>query len=75
MIRLARGTTEIEAVSFTTGRVLFDTTFTDAPGPGTHTYNVQVRTVQQGGCTAYRGDGLVPMPSMLVQSYYAGVIP
>ena len=75
MVRLTRGATEIEVVSFDSGRVLFDTTFTDAPPVGTHTYNLQVRTEQQNGCTAYRGDGTVPMPSMLVQSFYAGVIP
>ena len=26
-------------------------------------------------CTAYRGDGTVPLPSLLVQSYYGGSIP
>ena len=75
VIRLARGTTEIEEVSFGLGRILFDTTFSDAPPVGTHVYNLQVKSEQQGGCTAYRGDGSVPMPSMLVQSYYAGSIP
>ena len=75
MVRLARGGTEIEVVSFNEGRVLFDTTFSDAPGVGTHTYNLQVRTEQAGGCTVYRGDGTVPMPSIFVQSYYAGSIP
>ena len=75
MVRLARGTTEIEVVNFDTGRVLFDTTFSDAPPVGTHVYNLQVRTEQQSGCTAYRGDGIVPMPSMFVQSYYGGSIP
>ena len=75
MIRLARGTTEIEEVSFYGGRVLFDTTFSDAPPAGTHTYNLQVRTEQQGGCTAYLGGGLVPMPSLYVQSFYDWAIP
>ena len=75
MVRLARGTTEIKVVSFDEGRILFDTTFSDAPGVGTHTYALQVRTEQAGGCTAYRGDGSVPMPSLYVQSYYAGSIP
>ena len=39
MIRVARGTTEIEGVELDEGRILFDATFTDAPGVGTHTYS------------------------------------
>ena len=74
MVRLARGTTEIAGVSFP-DRVLFDNTFVDSPPVGTHTYAVQVRTVQPDGCTAYLGDGLVPMPSLFVQSYYGGTTP
>ena len=74
MVRLARGTTEIEGVSFP-DRILFDNTVVDSPPVGTHTYAVQVRTVQPDGCTAYLGDGLVPMPSLFVQSYYGGTTP
>ena len=75
MIRLARGTTEVEVVSFTRGRILLDATFTDAPPVGTHAYSLQIRTMTPGSCTAYRGNGTVPIPSMLVQSFYAGVVP
>ena len=76
MIRLARGTTEIEGLELDKGRILFDATFTDAPGVGTHTYSLQMRTQDPNTlCTAYRGEGLVPMPSLLVQSFYAGSIP
>ena len=76
MIRLARGTTEIEGFDLDEGRILFDATFTDAPGVGTHTYSLQMRTQDPNTlCTAYLGGGLVPMPSLLVQSFYAGSIP
>ena len=76
MIRVARGTTEIEGVELDEGRILFDATFTDAPPVGTHTYSLQMRTQDPNTlCTAYRGDGTVPLPSILVQSYYAGSIP
>ena len=76
MIRLARGTTEIEGFDLEEGRILFDATFTDAPGVGTHTYSLQMRTQDPNTlCTAYRGGGAVPMPSLLVQSYYDGVLP
>ena len=75
MIRLARGTTEVEVVTFTIGRILLDTTFTDAPPVGTHAYSLQMRTMQPGGCTIYRGNGTVPIPSLFVQSFYAGVVP
>ena len=76
MIRLARGTTEIEGLDLDQGRILFDATFTDAPGVGTHTYSLQMRTQDPNTlCTAYLGDGAVPMPSLLVQSFYAGSIP
>ena len=76
MIRVARGTTEIEGVELDAGRILFDATFTDAPGVGTHTYSLQMRTQDPNTlCTAYTGDGAVPLPSILVQSFYAGVIP
>ena len=58
------------------GKILFDATFTDAPPVGTHTYRLQMRTQDPNTlCTAYRGDGTVPLPSLLVQSYYAGSIP
>ena len=73
MIRVARGTTEIEGFDLDDGRILFDATFTDAPGVGTHTYSLQMRTQDPNTlCTAYRGDGAVPLPSLLVQSFYAG---
>ena len=76
MIRLARGGTEIEGLELDGGRILFDTTFTDAPPVGTHTYSLQMRTQDPNAlCTAYLGDGTVPMPSLLVQSFYAGSIP
>ena len=76
MIRLARGTTEIEGLELDRGRILFDATFSDAPPVGTHTYSLQMRTQDPNTlCTAYVGGGLVPMPSLLVQSFYAGSIP
>ena len=76
MIRLARGTTEIEGFDLDEGRILFDATFTDSPPVGTHTYSLQMRTQDPNTlCTAYRGGGTVPMPSLLVQSFYAGSIP
>ena len=76
MIRLARGGTEIEGFDLSEGRILFDATFSDAPPVGTHTYSLQMRTQDPNTlCTAYLGDGTVPMPSLLVQSFYAGSIP
>ena len=76
MIRLARGGTEIEGLELDEGKILFDATFSDAPPVGTHTYAVQMRTQDPNTlCTAYVGDGTVPMPSLLVQSFYAGSIP
>ena len=76
MIRLARGGTEIEGLELDEGRILFDATFSDAPPVGTHTYALQMRTQDPNTlCTAYVGDGTVPMPSLLVQSFYAGSIP
>ena len=39
MIRVARGTTEIEGLELDDGRILFDATFVDAPPVGTHTYS------------------------------------
>ena len=39
MIRVARGTTEIEGVELDEGKILFDATFTDAPPVGTHVYS------------------------------------
>ena len=44
MIRVARGTTEIESLELDDGRILFDATFVDAPPVGTHTYSLQMRT-------------------------------
>ena len=76
MIRVARGTAEIEGFDLDEGRILFDATFTDAPGVGTHTYSLQMRTQDPNTlCTAYRGDGSVPLPSMLVQSYLRRIDP
>ena len=76
MIRIARGGTEIEGLELDEGRILFDATFSDAPPVGTHTYSLQMRTQDPNTlCTAYVGDGTVPMPSLLVQSFYAGSIP
>ena len=76
MIRLARGTTEIEGFTLTEGRVLLDASFVDAPPVGTHTYALQMRTQNPNTlCTAYRGQGSIPLPSLLVQSFYAGTLP
>ena len=80
MIRIARGTTQIgQMVQWDSGHRLFDTTFFDAPPAGTHTYSVQIRTVPMGSCfvQALGGTdtGAIPIPSMLVQSFYAGSIP
>ena len=80
MVRITRGTMEIEMVQFNSGEILFDTTISDAPPAGTHTYNLQFRTQAGGGCTAYRRSpsgslGAVPLMSMLVQSFYGGSIP
>ena len=73
MIRVARGTTEIEGLELDDGRILFDATFVDAPPVGTHTYSLQMRTLDPNTlCTAYRGDGTVPLPSLFVQSYFGG---
>ena len=76
MIRVARGTTEIEGFELDEGKILFDATFVDAPPVGTHTYSLQMRTQAPNTlCTVYRGEGTVPLPSLLVQSYYGGSIP
>ena len=74
MIRLARGTTEIELVELRYGEILFDTTFVDSPPVGTHVYSLQARRMT-GVCSVSHGLGTVPLPSLLVQSFYAGSIP
>ena len=74
MVRLARGATELKALSFAQGSIIFGTTFTDAPPAGTHTYTLAMKTMgPDTGCTA-RVSGAGVIPSMLVQSYYAGVV-
>ena len=81
MIRLARGTTEIDVVELGNGQtILFDTTFVDAPPVGTHIYTLQVRRETGGSCSvnvagSTGGSLPPPLPSLLVQSYYAGSIP
>ena len=75
--RVARGSTTIESWSLSDStRILLDATFVDAPPVGTYNYRLQM--LAQGSspsCMAYRGDGAVPMPSLLVQSFYGGSIP
>ena len=73
-IRIGRGATDIETVVLDSGMVIFDTSFVDAPPVGTHVYSVQMRTQSKTPCNAYRG-GPSPMPSLLVESFYAGSIP
>ena len=74
MVRLARGATEIKALSFAQGSIIFGTTFTDAPPAGTHTYTLGMKTMgSDASCTA-RVSGAGVIPSMLVLSYYAGVV-
>ena len=52
---------------------MLDAGFTDAPGAGTHTYALQMRTQNPNTlCTAYRGQGETPLPAMLVQAFYGG---
>ena len=77
MIRVARGTTEIEGFDL-------DARAASCSMPRSPTRHLsariptdlQMRTQDPNTlCTAYRGDGTVPLPSILVQSYYAGSIP
>lgn len=79
MVRIARGTTEIDMVEWNSGSRLLDATFVDAPPVGTHAYHVQIRTVPTGSCTVQAqggtDTGAIPLPSLLVQSFYAGSIP
>lgn len=82
MIRLARGLTEIQEWD-TRGLLdwfVFDTTFVDAPPVGTHVYALQMKRMVGSTCQAFVGgqnDTLrsIPLPSMLVQSFYGGAIP
>ena len=75
-IRLARGMTDVETITLTEGRILLDAAFVDAPGVGSHTYALQMRTQNPNTlCTAYRGQGETPLPSLLVESYFGGTIP
>ena len=74
MVRLARGNTSIQEVTFP-DKILFDAKFVDSPPVGTNTYSLQIQTVHPSGCAALLGNGLVPMPSLFVQSYYGGNTP
>ena len=74
MVRIARGTTEIQSVTFP-DHFRFDTQFIDDPPAGTHTYAVQIKTVHPSGCAALLRNGAVPAPSLFVQSYYGGTTP
>lgn len=70
-IRISRGTTDVETITLDAGRIWLDATFVDRPSAGTYTYALQHKTSDPNTvCTAYRGDGSVPMPSMLVQVVY-----
>ena len=72
-IRLARGTTGVETITLTEGRILLDASFTDAPGVGTHTYAIQMKTANPNTlCTVYRGQGETPLPALFVQAFYGG---
>ena len=72
-IRLARNTTDVQTIVLSQGRILLDAAFTDAPGVGTHTYALRMKTSNPGTlCTAYRGQGETPLPAMLVQAFYRG---
>ena len=73
MVRLARGTTTVEDLTWRLGRILLDTTFVDVPGvAGSTTYAVQMMTANPYTlCTAVRDTrGLTPLPSLLVQVFY-----
>ena len=70
-IRIARGTTDVQTIMLPAGRIWIDAAFVDQPAAGTHTYSLQMRTSDPATvCTAYLGNGAVPMPSMLVQVFY-----
>ena len=72
-IRLARGSTGVETFTLTEGRILLDASFTDAPGVGTHTYALQMKTANPNTlCTVYRGQGETPLPALFVQAFYGG---
>ena len=72
-IRLARGSTAVETITLTEGRILLDASFTDAPGAGTHTYALQMKTSDPDAlCTVYRGQGETPLPALFVQAFYGG---
>ena len=72
-IRLARGSTSVEMFTLTEGRILLDASFTDAPGVGTHTYAIQMKTANPNTlCTVYRGQGETPLPALFVQAFYGG---
>ena len=70
-IRIARDTSDVETVMLDDGRIWLDAAFVDQPAPGSYTYSLQVKTSDPNTvCTAYRGDGSVPLPSLLVQVFY-----
>ena len=70
-IRIARDLADVETITLNEGRILFDTTFVDQPPAGTYAYSLQYKTSDPNTlCTAYRGEGDVPLPSLLVQVFY-----
>ena len=63
----------MEAFELDEGRIWLDASFVDAPPVGTHTYSLQMKTSDPNTlCTAYRGNGSVPLPALLVQSFFGG---
>ena len=81
--RLTRGTTEIRLLTVRDGvRFLWDSTEVDSPPVGTHTYSLEMRSSDPTvNCSVQSFIGttsterLLPLPSLLVQSFYAGSIP
>ena len=61
----------METIELADGRIWLDAAFVDEPAAGSHTYALQHKTSDPNTvCTAYRGAGTVPMPSLLVQVFY-----
>ena len=71
-IRIARDSDNVEVLMLDTAeRILLDATFVDQPAPGNYTYALQMKTSDPSTvCTVYRGQGAVPLPSLLVQVFY-----
>ena len=81
--RITRETTEIQFFTVNDGsQFLWDSTEVDSPPVGTHTYSVEMRSNDPtvtcdiiSSTPMTIGAPLWPVPSLLVQSFYAGSIP